>query len=152
MTGGCNLLVWGGKYSLEAALSADCHHSPHHPFQEQRCWVLGVRFQWRDPQPFNKPPESKSGPVLCFVQSLCSQQNVSGRVHGVPLIITLKNRLLPAHLLCFHSLHLTPSHVLGVSSGSRKGSGWGQPSLKHSFVGLSQALSAAFSLSWSWWA
>lgn len=103
------------------------------PFRNRgaECWESD--FSGKTPNLSINPPKNPNR-ALCFVLCRASvQQNVSGRVHGFPLIRALENLVLPAHLLCFYSLYMTPSHVLGLSSHDRKVSGRGQPSLKHSF-------------------
>lgn len=66
----------------------------------------------------------RPGALFCAEPMLTAER--FREVHGVPLITPLKNLVLPAHLLCFYSLCLTPSHVLGVSSHSIKASGAAQ--------------------------
>lgn len=100
-------------------------------------------------QTFQQMPRIKSGPVLCFF----SQHNVSAQVHDVTLIKTVKNLVHTAHLLCFYSLYLTPSHVLAISSRNVKVSGtaYGEVSQVESttWSGLSRALDVVHSHSWS---
>lgn len=58
------LLVWE-EYSLKAAWawSANCHHSTHHPFQEQRCWESD--FSGKSPKLSINFQHQNQG--LCFV-------------------------------------------------------------------------------------